>query len=252
MMDENEKKKIEELIEKNAFQAAATALAKYSNLHDLNAIYLQGLLYRSNGFADYNLEASEQCYRLVAQFDVRLGFHGLTQIGKILILNGQFKSGTKLLEEAFDRSDIEVANLLGFCFSRKENGILDFAKAKQYYEVSANAGDPHGLQGLAWLLKLEGKEDDAFKVLLRSSESGSAEASYLAYKQFLKIGDLSRAKRYLVISAEQKHAIGIQKYAIQRAIGKFGVHAIVPGIVSYFSNVPNLYRYFSNKSRNFD
>jgi TPR repeat protein len=160
------------------------------------------------------------------------------------LLKAKDYAGSRVLfEEIYELSPKSVAAHLGFIHSREDSSEYNLEKAVQYLNVAASENNAHSLSLLASLLLKDGRKDEALERLKKGSELGEGTCSYLAHTIYAARKDKKNSEMYLQRAVDQASPPAIQKRSIQQIKGDFGVAQIVPGIVSYFTNIPRLVRF---------
>jgi len=153
-----------------------------------------------------------------------------------------YQKSRELFERLFEQIPLHAAAHLGFLYSKKDNTEYDRDKAIYYYRIAAEDKNVYAQLALGLLLIESGNEDEAIRWFCEGSRLGHDVCSYLAYDLLNKRGSPA-AEEFFLSAIEQGNPLAIKLRSAQKMRGAFGVTAILPGIIEYIKNMPQLVRY---------
>jgi TPR repeat protein len=167
-----------------------------------------------------------------------------------LLVSGKIEAAFDVLSQIFDGKNPEVAMLLGYIYGEDNFSGKDEDKSFQHYKLAAEAGFAYAQQGIAAIYRNRGDEDKSLFWLTKASDSGNYDASLLLFYHHRKNQDRKESFKFLRLAAFQGGVGAKQKYAIEMLKGNYGILKIPTGIMTYFWNIPAIFRYAKLEARN--
>jgi TPR repeat protein len=167
-----------------------------------------------------------------------------------LLASGNIEAAYDILHHDFDGSNPKIAVLLGYIYGEDNFSRKDEEKSLSHYLIAAEAGDAYAQQAVAAIFRNRGEEEKALFWLTKASNSGNYDASLLLFYYHRNNQNREEAFKFLLFAADQGNVEAMQRYAIEMLKGNYGVAKIPLGLVTCFSNIPALFRYAKEMTKN--
>ena len=171
------------------------------------------------------------------------GLNERRQLAYTLLRERRYGEALQRFLEVFDGTEPEIANCIAYIYSLSDYDGKNEGKSLEYYQVSASRGDDYAQYAIGGIYFVRGDIASAVRYYELASKNGNAECSYQLYKILRDSGNRNGADEILKRAADQGHPLCITKRSIRAINGKYGAHSIIPGIISYFRNIPALIKY---------
>jgi TPR repeat protein len=175
-------------------------------------------------------------------------FETVPIVAKIIRM-GDFDSALSDCLLLFDGHDPKIATILGYLYSRRNWSKFDLTKSVEYYEIGARGGISYAHHALGGLLKKSGREAEALDQYIAGAQLGRMECAYNAYFLLKKNKRNEEAVAMQSLAARLGHPLAARDQAFDMLLGKKGFAKIFPGLIQYFSLIPQLIAYANAISR---
>jgi len=160
-----------------------------------------------------------------------------------LMRSGNYSEAREIFERLLEQGVQSAATYLGFIYSRVKNPEYDRDKAIHYYRLAPEDKSAHVYYFLGALLAQSGNHDEALEWYCKGSKLGHSACSYFAFREFKARGDAEAAAAFFLKALEQGNPAAIQRRSMEKMMGRFGLMAILPGLIEYIGNVPRMVRF---------
>lgn len=160
-----------------------------------------------------------------------------------LLADGKIDAAFDILQRIFDGKNPKAAVLLGYIYGEDSFCGKDEDKSFSHYMIAAKAGDAYAQQGVAAIFRNRGEEDNVVFWLTKASDNGNYDASLLLFYHHRNNQNRGEAFRFLRRASDQGNVEATQRFAVEMLKGNYGIAKIPLGIITYFSNIPALFRY---------
>jgi hypothetical protein len=162
---------------------------------------------------------------------------------------GDFEGALSDCLLVFDGHDPKIATILGYLYSRRKWSKFNLTKSMEYYEIGARGQISYARHALGGLLKKSGREAEALDQYVAGAQLGRMECAYNAYFLLKKDKRNEEAAAMQSLAARLGHPLAARDQAFDMLLARKGFARILPGLIRYFSLVPQLIAYANAISR---